>query len=243
MPDDNKAPSGDKDMRLDAIVDYSMDELESKAYKLTLLWLEQSRRVFPDYNHAKMAAKGDPRKSMIFKQCYKLVRETIGILEEREYSLYIRAQLEILKYISKSRPKSHCMIGPNCLCGEKAWVRWKLWKRKYDAVSKVNDDKAPVPANVLKVADTLTKTKEFLVKTFGADIGLQKYQEAATNKNWQRWISTGKVSPYYIVLSPLLEKVFPDGIKDMTMDLNVFREIITPDIREFFRKTFPNEFI
>jgi hypothetical protein len=75
-----------------------MTELESRAYKLTLLWLDlEPKSVSWNTNMQKWRAKGDPRKSLIFKQCYKLVRETQGILEERDYPLYVRAQLEILK--------------------------------------------------------------------------------------------------------------------------------------------------
>ena len=51
-------------MRLEAIIDYEMDRLEAKAYKLLLLWLDKSRKMFPNYAHAKMK-KGDPRKSLI----------------------------------------------------------------------------------------------------------------------------------------------------------------------------------
>ena len=55
-------------MRLDAILDYKMDELEGRAYKLCLIWLDRSRKVFPDYQHSTMK-KGDPRRSLIFKMC------------------------------------------------------------------------------------------------------------------------------------------------------------------------------
>ena len=84
---------------LDAVEKYNMDDLEAKACNLSAMWLEQSRKTFPDYRHSTMR-KGDPRKSLIFKIAYKLARETQGILENNEYPLYIRAQLEVLKYIN-----------------------------------------------------------------------------------------------------------------------------------------------
>lgn len=222
----------DKDMRLDAIVDYNMDTGEARAYKLLLLWLDRSRKMFPDYKHAKMT-QGDPRKSQIFKYCFKLQRETQGILEEADYPLYVRAQLEILKNIT--RGNTHSLIDPNCLVGDKAWVRWKLWKRKYDERSKVIEDKVPMPANQVKVVEALNRTKEFLVKVFGV-ITLEKFQESIQNKNFGRWLTLGKISPYYLVLSPIITQIFPEGIKNM--DLGIYREGITPEIKEYFVKIF-----
>lgn len=68
---DNQDTPEIKDVRLEAILDYEMDELEGKAYKLCLIWLDRSRKVFPEYQHMGMK-RGDPRKSLIFKVCYKL---------------------------------------------------------------------------------------------------------------------------------------------------------------------------
>ncbi len=224
-------------MRLDAIIDYEMDALEAKAYKLTLFWLDKSRALFPDYAHAKMKQKGDPRKSGIFKFCYKLARETQGILEESDYPLYIRAQLEILKHIT--RGKEHAMIDPNCLVGDKAWVRWKLWKRKYDDRTKVIEDKEPVPANQIKMAEALNRTKEFLVKTWGAEVSAEKFKEAVINNNLIRWVTLGKISPYYLVLSPLIAQAVPDLAERLkTIDLEVYRKVLTPEIKAYFAKTF-----
>lgn len=228
-------------MRLDAIVDYNMDMLEARAYKLVLLWLDKSRSMFPDYKHARMRKEGDPRKSQIFKFCYKLARETQGILEESDYPLYVRAQLEILKHIT--RGKEHALIDPNCLVGDKAWIRWKLWKRKYDERSKVIEDKNPVPANQIKVVEALNRTREFLAKSFGAEICAEKLQEAVLNKNLQRWVALGKISPYYLVLSPLVKKAFPDGVEKLipNLDLEIYRQIITPEIEAWFAKNFSTE--
>ena len=60
---------------LEAPEKYNMDDLEAAACRIAASWLEQSRKAFPDYRHSTMK-KGDPRKSLIFKICYKLARET-----------------------------------------------------------------------------------------------------------------------------------------------------------------------
>ena len=67
--DDHK--DGDKNMKFDAIVDYQMNELETRAYTLSLIWHERARKMFPNYSHQKIKKSGDPRTGLIFKICYK----------------------------------------------------------------------------------------------------------------------------------------------------------------------------
>lgn len=228
---------GEKDMRLDAIVDYNMDTGEARAYKIMLLWLDTSKRLYPDYKHAKVLKKGDPRKGMIFKICYKLQRETQGILEEQDYSLYVRAQLEIMKALNKNNVLT--MIDPNCLIGEKAWIRWKMWKKKYDQISNQCEKQTVIPTQHLKVADSLQKTKEFLVKTFGSEISTVKIQEAIDNKKWQLWLNLGKISPYFLVLSPLMKNIPVDQL--VTYDLNVFRHAVNPETQKIYERIFNSQ--
>ena len=108
---------------LEAILHYQMPPLEAKAYKLALLWQDATAKEYPEYNHIRLRKKGDPRKSLLFKYCYKLARETQGLIPDEQYPLYILAQLHILKHIATDN--LHARIGPEILCGEKAWWRWK----------------------------------------------------------------------------------------------------------------------
>ena len=126
----DKKPEDEFMLLLEAIDKYNMDEMEANACRLAVMWLDQSRKTFPDYRHSKMR-KGDPRKSLIFKICYKLARESNGIIEKNEYSLYIRAQLDVLKYVNEGNLTP--LIDAGCLVGEKAWRRWRLWKKRYDS--------------------------------------------------------------------------------------------------------------
>ena len=163
-----------EEVKLEAILDYDLDELEAKAYKLCLIWIERSRKIFPDYQHSGMK-RGDPRKSLIFKYCYKLVRETQGVLEDKDYALYIRAQLDVLRHINTGK-KTAPLIDANCLVGDKAWKRWKLWKRKYDAVTSKPTELSQVTApGIAKAISGLEFTKEFIVKTLGANASFEKY--------------------------------------------------------------------
>lgn len=234
----------EKDMRLAAIVDYDMDELEAKAFKLSLIWLDQSRKIFPDYQHTAIK-KGDPRKSLTFKMCYKLVRETNGLIPPEEYPLYIRAQLDVLKHIVNNT-KAHVLVDAGCLVGDKAWARWKLWKKKYDQrlqkPSEASEISQATNPGVAKAILGIEKTKEFITKVFGPSPDIEKYQEAKTNNNFYRWVNLGKISPYYVGISPYVAKVFTqEDLKKLNFDFSVYKPCITDAVYAKFKELFPYE--
>ncbi len=72
---------------LEPVFEWNMTQLEAKAFKLALMWDKLSKQELPNYKHAKFKKKGDPRKSMLFKYCYKLAKETNGLMEDYEYRL------------------------------------------------------------------------------------------------------------------------------------------------------------
>lgn len=224
---------------IDAIEIYNMDELEARACHIASLWLEQSRKAFPDYRHSRMK-KGDPRKSLIFKISYKLARETNGVLDPKEYQLYVRAQLDVLKYINSG--KDHPLIDANCLVGERAWNRWKMWKKRYESIKKKPQETTASGIGYQKAIDGIEKTKEFLTKTFNSDLSFEKYHESYINNNIFRWITLGKISPYYLTLSPFISKLFNEqDYKKINFDINVYKSCINENVKQFFAKTFPFE--
>lgn len=238
----NDSGKDDLNVRLNAIFDYEMDELEAKAYKLCLLWMEKSRKIFPNYQHSTLKS-GDPRKSLMFKVCYKLVRETQGILEEKDYPLYVRAQLDVLRHINTG--KVCPLIDTNCLVGEKAWKRWKLWKKKFDAISKKPSEANIAPApGVRKAIDGLNSTKEFLAKTLGPEPTIERYKECYTNNNLFRWINIGKISPYYLCISPyILEIMRDEDLKRLNFDPDLYKNCITDEVKNIFKELFRYEFL
>jgi hypothetical protein len=118
--------------QLEAIIEYGMTPLEARAYKVMLFWHYIVRKELPGYKIGKPFQKGDPRKSALFRYCFKLVTETNGLIRPSEYKLYVTAQIQMLK--AQTDGMVHAMIGPECLVGKKAWIRWAIWKRKYDEV-------------------------------------------------------------------------------------------------------------
>ena len=103
---------------LDKIIEYNMTPMEAKAYKIALLWRVLFRKEFPNERLAKEKL-GDPRKSFVFKHCYKLANETQGSIDDKDYKLYILAQLQVMKNITDG--KIHAMISPEILSGPKSW--------------------------------------------------------------------------------------------------------------------------
>lgn len=222
---------------LEPIIKYNMDDLESKAYKIALIWQEECQRELPDEPFVKLKKNSDPRKSNLFKFCYKLAREMKGILKDSEIQLYVRAQLQILKTIREGQV--HALIEPHCLVGEKAWKRWKIWKYKYQR--KINKSQSSEEIGVStknsKIIADLNKTFDFLLKMKCVDIDSLKKHE----NDLFRWVNNGEVSYFYILLSPFIHKIFGNLTK-FNFDKIYYRSSITPQIEDFFKSTFKHEF-
>lgn len=219
---------------------YNMNKLESLAYKVSLIWLEKSKKIFPNYNHLKLR-KGDPRKSLIFKVCYKFVRETQGFVLEDDYPLYVQAQLDILRHINIGN--EHPLIDVGCLVGDKAWKRWKLWKKKYDTASQIKSKSPQIKVQNSKIYEALKRTKEFIKQSIGDKPNIEQYKSFESNQQLYRWINFGKISPYYLVLSPYIEKIInKEKIKKLNFDLNIYKTGIDDNVKIFFKGLFGYEY-
>lgn len=218
---------------LEPIFSYSMDEMEAKAFKIALMWHDECSRELRGEKFETLKKGKDPRKTNLFKHCYKMARELSGLIPDNELSLYVRAQIQILRSIGDGR--SHAMVSPQCLVGEKAWKRWKLWKFRSDKNSAriPTSEEAGILAKESIILRDLCKTGDFLEsKNLPSD-----YAEIRTEL--ERWISTGEVSPFYVVLSPRTRKLFGN---EMPVDEALYRPSINPSIEKFFRERFDHEF-
>jgi hypothetical protein len=215
---------------LELIIKYKMTDLEAKAYKICLMWQDLCKREFPNEHHVKISKNKDPRKTTIFKYCYKLARETKGLLSgDKEYYLYITAQLQIMKLMTDG--EIHALIEPQILVGEKAWKRWKIWKKKYDkkikSIQTAEDMGIKTSKNKIKIE--LRKTHDFISKN-------GKMNE----DDFKNWNLSGQISPYYLALSPIAQKIMNEN--NIKFDRELYRPSITPEIEDFFRKEFSHEF-
>lgn len=216
---------------LELILKYKMNDMEAKAYKLCLLYEELCLKEFPNERHIKLSKKTDPRKTTIFKYCYKLLRETKGLFNEKDYYLYILAQFQVLKLVKEG--DIHALIEPQILVGDKAWKRWKIWKKIYE--KKMNSlntaEELGIVTSESKIKIQLNNTHKFLKKN--NCLTLEEIKNRSSDID--RWISNGQISPYYVILSPLFSKI------KMDLDKSLYSPSITPGIEEFFKKEFKDE--
>ena len=211
---------------LDPIIKYSMDEMEGKAFKIALIWQDESRDNLKGENFEKVAKGRDPRRSNLFKYCYKMAKETSGIVPDKDARLYVRAQIQILKSISDG--KSHALISPHCLVGESAWRRWKVWKRIHDRAMgrSLTCEELGIRMKESRIISDLDDTFRFLEG--------REYSPS----DLERWVLNGEISPFYAVLSPSFRKISGEVV-----DHTLYRASITPEIERFFRERFAHEFV
>lgn len=219
------------DMLLEKIIEYNMDEDEAKAWKVAILYLTLVKDAFPDYKHCRIP-KGDPRKSSLFKYCYKLTRERD--LHQREYKEYIKAQFHILKNI-ELEDGVHPRIDVNCLVSKSAWNRWMLWKSKIKKASYSET----LPQDTHHILKALDDTRAFLNRKFGG-VKEKDILDSLESRAIFRWCVLQQVSGYYLVLSPIVAQWMKDkGVNLMdifAIDLEFYRKGITPEVEEHFKK-------
>ena len=222
---------------LEPIIRYKMDQAEAKAYKIALLWEDECRRELPGESYVKLKKNADPRKSLLFKYCFKLARETKGIIPDPEIHMYIRAQIQVLKSIRHG--EVHALVEPHCLVGDKAWRRWKFWKYRYDKKLGImptsGEMKIRTPEGKIKAE--ISSTLEFLTK-----MGCNEFDTMLSRKeDIQRWHKIGEISSFYLVMSPWIRSIFGDAA-NLEFDHLYYRASITPSAEEHFRQAFQHEF-
>lgn len=226
--------------RLQPILDWNMTEQEGRAYLLALHWEDMTREMFPkEKGLSRLPSSGDPRKSTIFRFCWKLARETRGLLRPEEYKLYIKANLTMIKV-------KNLHLSPNVLCGDGAWIRWRIWKRLYDQKlleksgqvdKKLNVE---VPPAVIKKLET---TKRFIFEKCYGEPSFEKLQSFYDNKSLHLWVGT-RIAHLYLLLSPWVKKIASLKLleKEMFFDAKVYDEQINENVRIYFRQEFSYEF-
>ena len=230
---------------LEPILEWNMTAQEAKAFKVCLLWLRNAREFFPENEVGRIPKKGDPRKSSIVRYAWKMVRETAGYgLKDEEVSLYVRAQCEMLRSIQLGG--RHVRVGPNCLTGDKAWVRWKMWQREharsYERQQHATSSEVKTPT--YKLTQELEKSRDFLEKKFGHLPTLNDIAIASCNGDIARWAGLYSISPFYILLSPFCYEAFQGRkIQEVipSVDFNIYKKDIDTTAIEEFKKIFPHE--
>lgn len=225
---------------LETIVQWNMKEDEAQVFKVCLMYAKIYNEMLPNMPRINFPAKGDPRKTNIFRYCWKFVRETRGILKEEQYKLFIKAQIQVLKGI-KTDKDQHVHIDVQTLCGPKAWNRWKLWESKYkEIINKPNtiEEKKADPIEVEKIKIILQKDRQFLLKNIKDDYNSDDIKTFIENGKIKKWVTLGNLSYYYVALPPVVQKITEKGY--FNKDLSIYNKV-HESIKEFFKQVFTNE--
>lgn len=229
------------------IFEWDMTPQEIEAYRLAVLYEKEFRANFSKDADGQMIRRntipkrGDPRKSNLFRHCWKLCRETRGLLENHEYPLYIKANLTIIK-------AHNGRIEPNSVCGDKAWVRYKVYKRLYDQKLSELAATAPPPSVSTtnpKIIQEIDRTKKFLFEKSEGNPTLESIKSFFERGFFKMWVATGKISTFYVALSPFVQKScdLNKFANDCSFSLALVNEKITEEVRNYFKWEYKHEFI
>lgn len=229
----------------DAIFQWNMTNEEVEAYKLAVCYEKEYRRLFGEtadgqaIRRNSLPRRSDPRKSNLFRHCWRMRRETRGLLESSEYRNYIVGNLTILQ-IQKG------LVQPNVICGDKAWVRYKVWKRKYDAKLAEAGAIAPPPSTSTtspKLIQQIDKTKKWLFERCDGAATFDKIKDFIDKGVFRFWVMTGKVSQYYVVLSPFVTKAtdVDQFAEACGFSAALMRERCTQEVKDYFSHEYRHE--
>ena len=218
---------------LPLILEYDMSKEEALAFRLAILYMQLARQYFPNYNHVGLPKKGDPRKSELFRYCWKMLKE--ADLTFDEYRPYIQSQLAILKNIKIG--EDHPLIHPRCLVGKVAWRRWGVWKKYFEQAKKTRDvklieDYTPIIKRELQ--DTLDLLRNRLKK-----LSKKTLQEALESRYLFRLASIGAVSVYFLAMNDLVAHFLaknPINLSMFNIDLEQAQLRITPEALAFYNE-------
>ena len=229
---------------LEDIVNYQMTDMEAKAFKVGLMFTEACKKECPTCQICTFRRKGDPRKSILFKYSYKLVSETNGYIQDAEYKLYVSAQVQVLCSLNDGH--THAMVSPQCLIGERAWKRWKFWKAKYDIKLKQmisTPQEKEITPELITIKTELTNTRRYLAEKLGENFTYDNVKKAVDSKEMLKWHTFGKVSAYYLILSPWINRAL-DGERmgrAFLIDTKLYIPLITKEAKQIFVTEFINE--
>lgn len=191
-------------------MEFGFNKEETLAYALVCSWIDLRTKIFPDYRHQSLGSKkGDIRKTYLFKNIMKFVREKKDKFKGLQYVLYMRAQLEVLKKIQNDG--NPIVVEANCLHGEQSYRRWMLWKKMVAVKNNTsNINYKVVESNIEHEMDKTFKVLEKILgeaKTF--ENFVSKRDELLKN------VILKRISPLYICVSKWIKTLDKDLREDL----------------------------
>lgn len=174
------------------------DEQEKKSIIIYYYYNFYFDKLFSNLTNKKINInKKDPRSSVLFRYCYKLQKETNGILDQKEYKDYVFCQLKFFKtYIEKTGKP--VQIGPNILNIDKGWKKWKYFK--YILNKKKYSDKVLPCINNDILESFLKKDRSFLENKFI----INKVNIKDNIDKLILWNKVGSLSNYFMAFNQAL---------------------------------------
>lgn len=233
--------------KYNAIFEWNMKNDEIEAYKIAICYENEILKIFgktmngSDLRKNSLPKRNDPRKSNLFRYCWKLLRETRGLLEPHEYKNYIIGNLKILE-IQKA------YIGPNAICGDKAWIRYKVWKRMFDAKMAEVSAIAPPPSVSTtdpKIIQQIDRTKKFIFERCEGTPSFEKVKKFFDDGILKFWVMTSKISIYYLMMSPWISKTIDleKFATECAFSSFLYKSKITTEVKNYFSYEFKHEYI
>jgi len=219
------------------------DAAELRGLYLYYYWITNKISIFPNMIHGKFSKTKDPRNTLAYKYCYKAQRELKGILDEKHYELYVKAQLLVLRFLSE-KYKNNLVIEPTCLVGEKAWKRWKSFKYRYNKLKNFSSNPIEIRPNVENIKYELISTRDFLlsklncISSMHQDFSLENYN--ISKINLIRWFNIRKISPYFVILNYDLNNRYTNKeLSDLLKtDLLLYKQRVNDKIKELYESIF-----
>ncbi len=192
-----------------------MTDKEAEAYKLCLLWQIIYKSLLPKEKCVLLTK--DPRKSYLFKQCWKFIRETT--IPKEDHTRYIYLQIKLLS--AQTDGNIHAYIDPSCLNSRQSWERWKVGNRP----KKITQSKNEFILDPKIVKHALERSKSF-------------DKDDLTKQEIVKLVKLGKISYYYLLLSPKMREIFSGDDLGLIFGIDVllFSSQITTEIKEWFEK-------
>jgi len=220
---------------------YRMSHDEGRTYYYSLLYLRLAREMFPGWRHGNVR-RGDPRKSELFRCCWKMLEETAAKgLSPTDREPFIRAQLVIFK--ANDDPDNPPLVSPNCMVGPKAWARWCVWKGEAEKQRKA-EKLVEVRPDYDMTLLALRATRDFLRKQEVETA--ERVWDALESGDMPRWIRVGQVSAAYVLMSPTAERWLAAKQKTLVEafghGVTAWVPRIDDKARDLFRRGFPYEY-
>ena len=188
---------------------YEMNEEETQAYQLALLWSKKVVEYFPEARIGpgnKLRATGDPRDSSLFKYMIRMIRRTRGLVAPTELKHYMMAQLWICKV---NNDQGEAYVSPQMTAGDAAWKRWKVYEKMMKKVKESRQaTETEEDQNVsMETVDYDLKTSAAYLAKYVPEVTPQFLEQRQEKGDIAKWLKFGFIRPYFVALSPTLRRL------------------------------------